>query len=134
MSLSDFVAKLREKKSFIEGSQTNIPITGSNQSLAEVFDRFLDPGNCRQLSNISLRERPYAAITDAYSYARDEFDVDGFLRGLTMNMFILSSSNEGERSKQLQNIAVGQMNRDFAVELANIRSGSGENKELKDVI
>lgn len=128
-----FLDVLKSKKSFIEGSQTNIPVTNSNEALSEVIDRFLDVKNVRQLSVLQKRERAHAAILDAYSFAKDEYDVGGFLDMLVQNMFMLSSSVEGQRSAQLQNIAVGQMNREYALELARIRSGEG-NKELKDVV
>lgn len=135
MGLQELIDRLNSKKSFVEGSQINIPVGGSNLGLAEVMDRFLDVRNSRQLSHIGVQERAYGSILDAYSYARDEYDIDGFLRSFVENMFILSSSVEGHRSQELQNIAVGQLNREFAMELADIRSGSKkENKELDNGI
>lgn len=132
MSLVGFLDKIKEKKSFIEGSQQNLPVNSQGEILNEVFDRFLSVSNCRQLSFLRRDERGIAAILDAYANCRDEYDIDGFMMILSQNMFILSSAENGMRSEQLQNIAVGQMNRNFALELAEIRSGEG-NKELKDV-
>lgn len=135
MGLFDRLKGVKDKVSFMDGGVHNIPVEGSNASLTEVFDRFLDPLNSRQLTNcrddndlISL------SMADAWTYAKDEYDVEGFVRGVVGNIFILLSTFNGERSKQLQNISVGQMNREFAVELANIRSGEGGVGDLKDVI
>ena len=123
MSLSDFWARLKSKSSIIEGSHDNIPVMGNNQSLAEVYDRFLDENNCRQTSILSRDERPFLCLLDAHNFAEDEYDIEGFMARLVYDAFITSASIDGHRSLQLQNIAVGQMSRDFQLELQEIRAG-----------
>lgn len=131
--LEEFFNKLRSKRDVVDGSLDNIPQGSSNADIGEIFDRFLDPVNSRQLSRFEKAEIFYACLLDAYSNCSDEYDVDGFLRTFVEDVFILSSSEKGFRSQQLHDIAVGQLNRDFAIEMARIKSG-GEKGELKDVL
>lgn len=134
VSLSDFWNRLKSKSSIIEGSHTNIPVVAGNQNLGEVYDRMLDVNNSRQTSVLANEERPYVCFLDAYNYAMDEYDIDGFLDRLVDDIFVSSASVEGFRSTQLQNIAVGQMSRDFQLEMAEIRAGKGGNPELQNVV
>jgi len=134
MRMEDILNKIRKEKSFIEGSQQNLPVAGQGESLSEVFDRYLDINNAKPLSNLAPQERGLTCLIDAYAFAKDETDIDGFLIRLVDNIFITSSAvGPDRRSTQLQNIAVGQMNKDFAMQLAEIKSGE-RNKELKDAI
>lgn len=129
------VEELRKEKNFIEGSLTNLPAEGGlGDTLEGVYDRFLSEENARALSTLSQREIYLLSILDAYSMANDETDLEGFIRAFTQNLFLLSSSLEGKRAKALHDIAVGVMNKEYALELAQIRAGVGENQELKDVI
>lgn len=134
------VEKLNAKKDLIEGSSTNLPVAGQGEAMSELVGTIIDPKNCRQFAHLkSDSERHMLAIGDAYAMARDEFDVDGFYRNLFENMFVLSATvpnrreGVGIRSEEVQNIGVGQLNRAFALDLAEIKSG-GSNRELKDVV
>ena len=132
--MEDILNKIRGEKSFIEGRQTNLPVGGQGESLSEVFDRYLDVNNAKPLANLNPQERGLTCLIDAYAFAKDETDIDGFLIRLVDNIFITSSSvGTDRRSTQLQNIAVGQMNKDFAMQMAQIKSGENH-KELKDAI
>lgn len=132
MSLKGFVDKIG-KRSLVEGSAQNLPVAQGNESLVEVVDRYVDPRYARQMSILSAEERVLLGILDAYNVCEDDTDIDGFLSAITENLFLLSSSVGGARSNLIQNISVGQMNREFAEELARIRAGGVENSELKDV-
>ena len=133
MGINQFLNRLKSKKQIIDGSISNIPVMGQSQTLTEVYEKFLDEINSRQLARLRNSERPVLCLLDAYNYAQNEYDLEGFMDRLVFDAFITSASENGFRSEQLANIAVGQMGRDFQVEMAEIRSG-GKNKELKNVI
>lgn len=134
MALKEFIEKLKKKAPLIESSMVDMNMDTGGTDVKDAVKLILDEKYNRQLANIDGEQAFLGSIFDAWCTAKNEYDTKAFFNVLKDNLFTTSGSIDGERSKQIQNIFVGQLNREFAMDIAKIRSGEGEVKEIKGAI
>jgi len=132
MGLREFIDKIKGR-SFIEGSQRNIPGGGFGESLNQVIETLLDPKNAVPLAVLDDENAKLGALAMGWYYAKDESDIEGFLHGFIDYYFITSGAVGGVRGKQIQDISIGQISLENQMQLMNVKHG-GEVKELKGVM
>lgn len=130
MSLKEFIDKFKRKRSIIEGSVADVTPVDTGD-LAAIMEMRLDPKYSRQFSFIRSDQLIFVAIMDAIVNSKNE--LDKFLALLNEDLQVLSSSVDGETSKQFQNIVVGQMHQDFELRKLAVKYGQEGSEELKGV-
>jgi predicted lipid-binding transport protein (Tim44 family) len=125
--------KLKEKLGMIESARTTLPINVGSGDLAHAFETMLDSKNIRQLSFLDDFQQMLVSTWMAWNDVDNDEDVELFSSLMLDNLMHTSVSVAGYRSESFQNMTVGQLSRDFQIELANIKS-RGRDGELSEVL
>ncbi len=134
MALKEFIDKMRGR-SFIDSSHTVIPSSGGGfgETLQEIVKIMIDDDNVKNLSNINEEQAFLGAILDAAVNVKDDRNLELFYMLLIDNLFLLSSSIAGRRSREIQDISIGRISYEQQLEMQQMRSGNIENNDLKGV-
>ena len=132
MSLRGFVQKLKQKSDLVDSSVQNIPVGGQGEGLSEVFAQFLNEYNSLFLAKLKPHQIVCASLLEAYNYADGEDDLDNFLDCLTRSLINYSVTENGWRAEQLCNIAIGQLNQQFIMDMQTARYNT-KNPKLEGV-
>jgi len=131
---ADFIRALVKSKPLIDGSQRDITNESDGSDLPEVLKIILDPINARQMTDINMEEVVFLSVMDASANCKGQYDHIGWAKIFLESYLMFRSSIGGKRSEQVQNISIGQMSRQYEMQLMNARyGGADEYQELKGI-